>query len=250
LVEAAIEAEATDNITAVVLRIGQFVPIADEPTLAPIPTMVAAAPILTAAPISTPTQPAQKEKGGIPRWLIILAIIAIILITAALLTFWLQNRNVSRDSSDTAATATPEIVESPSPESTGALRVLELTATVESPAETGEPLPTETIQPPGTPTPRSTPTVAVISEPRGCANGDLIPFVRTDEQFNAGCTTAFMQLEAGDEVRILSSQSVAPGGNCGPGQFIKIQSINDAVLEGWVHQDAIDLIATGESCSP
>lgn len=250
LVEAAIEAEATDNITAVVLRIGQFVPIADEPTLAPIPTMVAAAPTLTAAPISTPTQPPQKEKGGIPRWLIILAIIAIILIAATLLTFWLQNRNVSGNSRDAAATAMPEIVESPSPESTGALRVLELTATVESPAETGEPLATETIQPPDTPTPRPTPTVAVISEPRGCANGDLIPFVRTDEQFNAGCTTAFMQLEAGDEVRILSSQPVAPGGNCGPGQFIKIQSINDAALEGWVHQDAIDIIATGESCGP
>ena len=78
----------------------------------------------------------------------------------------------------------------------------------------------------------------------------MLLYVWTDTQFNAGCTTAFLELEVGDEVQILSDQPILPGGSCGGGQFIKIQSVNDAALEGWVHEGAIDLIGTGESCGP
>jgi protein phosphatase len=253
LVEAAIDAEATDNITAVVFRTSKLVPIADESTLAPIPTMVAAAPTISSPPISQPTQPQPKDKGGIPRWLIVLSIIAIFLIIAALALFWLQNRNVAEDSIEAAETALPAIVASPEATSTQkALRAIESTSTAELLLVTDEPLASATIRPLDTPTPRSTPvpTLQAVSESRGCANGEVFPYIRTDAQFNAGCTTAFMVLEVGDEVRILSDQSVSPGGGCGTSQYIKIQSITDEALEGWVDESAIDLISASESCGP
>ncbi len=251
LVQAAIDAEATDNITAVVIRTGQLAPVAGEPTLVPLPVAAESAPTIMVSPVSAPTAPPPaKAKGGSPKWLIILAIAAVLLIAGALLAFWLQHRSVVEDSQDAAATALPAVVESPSPVSGGALRVLTPTPLVDPQTATIEALPTATIPPPDTATPLPTPTLEATSEPRGCINGETIPFVRTDEQLNAGCASTTMLLETGDEVRILSDPPVAPGGNCGPGQFIKIQSLNDLALEGWVHQDAIDPIAAGETCGP
>ena len=240
LVEAAIDAEATDNITAVVMRTDQFVPIADEPTLVPLPVLAKTVP-----------PPPVKDKGGIPRWLIGLAIIAIILIIAALIAFWLRNRNVAEDSMDAAATAMPVIVESLTPESAGALRDLDSTATEKPPAETGEPLATATSRPPDTPTPLPTPTLQATSEPRGCVNDGLFPVLWSDAQItDSNCDDTDVGLEAGDEVRILSSQPVSAGGSCGGGRFVKIQSAADPTVEGWMREDLIDLLASAESCSP
>ncbi len=252
LIEAAIEAEATDNITAVVLRTDQFVPLADEPTLLPIPVAIESAPTIIASPISTPTQPLPKDKGGIPKWLIILAIIAIILIAGALVTFWFQNRDVAEDSRDAAATALPATANSPMATSTNFLESLNPPSTEDLPTETSEPEATATIQPLDTPTsrPSPSPTIQAASEPRGCVSGKMRSYVWDDAKFNADCSPTSMELGVGHEVRILPDQPAAPGGNCGPGQFLKIQSVNDAALEGWVHEGGIDLIATGESCSP
>ena len=256
LVQAAVDAEATDNITAVVIRSGQFVSMAGEPTLVSPPTAVEAAPTIIVSPVSPSpalppaAPPPAQSKGGISKWLIILAVVAILLIAGALLAFWLQSASVAGDSQDAAATAIPALIESPSPEGRGALRPLNPTATFAAIAVTVEPEATSTIPLPATPTTRPTVTVLVSSEPRGCVNGEIVPFVRTDEQFSAGCASTIMLLETGDEVRILNDLPVAPGGNCGPGQFIRIQSINDPALEGWIHQDALDLIAAGETCVP
>ena len=241
LVEAAIEAEATDNITAVIMRIGKFVPITHEPTLVPL-----AAPTIVSPP-PPPVPPPAKEKGGIPKWLIILAILAIFMIIAALTAFWLRNRNVAKDSIDAAATALPAIVESPAATNTGVLQTVEPTPTVESPTETSELEAPATSQPLDTPTPRPSPTIQATLD-RGCVNGEMRAYVWDDTNFNADCSPTSMELGVGHEVRILPDQPIAPGGGCGPGRFIKIKSVTDTALEGWVHQGAIDLMEAGESC--
>lgn len=240
LIEAAVAAEATDNITAVVIRTDQLVPIADEPTLVPLPV-----------PAKTVLPPPVKDRGGIPRWLIGLVIVAIILIIAALTAFWLRNRNATEDSLLAAATAIPGVIESLTSESAGALRVLTATAAVEPLAEIGETLATATSQPPDTPTPLPSPTLQATSEPRGCVNDGLFPVLWSDAQItDSNCSDTDDGLEAGDEVRILSSKPVSAGGNCGGGRFVKIQSVADPEVEGWMREDLIDLLASGESCSP
>ena len=240
LVEAAIDAEASDNITAVVVRVGQFVPIADEPTLVPMPVPLKTAP---------PPPPPVKDKGGIPKWLLGLAILAIVLIFGALAAFWLRNRNATEDSLSAAETAMPDIVESLTPEGAGALASIDPTRLMESQAETVEPLATNTPQPSVTPTPLPTPTLEPTSEPRGCANGQVFAFIWDDTQINTGCGLTNLELEVGEAVLILNNPEIAPGGTCGSGQFIKIQSIVNEDLEGWVHKDAIDLLSEGERCS-
>ena len=247
LVEAAIEAEATDNITAVIMRIGKFVPIADEPTLVPL----AAQTIVSPPP--PPLQPPAKEKGGIPKWLIILAILAIFMIIAALTAFWLRNRNVAKDSIDAAATALPAIVESPAATNTGVLQTVESSPTVESPTETGEPEATATSQPPGTPTPRPTPASVPTSpaplETRGCVNDGINLYVWTENQVTgSNCINTWVELNTGDEVRFLSEQPQFGGGNCGSVDFVHIRSVADPSKEGWMREELIDPLPPG-GCS-
>ena len=85
-------------------------------------------------------------------------------------------------------------------------------------------------------------------ELRGCVNDEGLSFVWNDAQVNADCGTTYMALEAGDEVRILDEQSIMPGGTCGLDRFIKVQSVTDEAIEGWVREGVIDLITVGEGC--
>jgi len=258
LVEAAIDAEATDNITAVVMRTDPFVPLADELTIAPLPVPLADEPTLV--PMTAPTAPAPHlpvdKKGKVSKWLIVLAIIAIILIVATPLAFWLTNQNADREP---VGDETPPSAEAglPAQEGGAALNTVVPTimtqaaaVTIESIVATIEPPAAATIPPLDTTIVLPTPTLAATPEPSGCANGRLLPYIWNDTQINAGCGPTILSLEVGDEVRILSDQPFVPGGDCGVGQFIKIQSFVDPTLEGWVHEGAIDLLAPGESCSP
>ncbi len=252
LVKAAIEAEATDNITAVVMQTGKAPAFADEPTLAVLPIGIDSA-IEEEAPqetiIAPPPKapPPAKETGGISKWLIILAVLAILLIIAALVTFWLQNRNATENTM-ASATALPALIETPATESAGALRPLDPTPVAES--EALEMTATATVPPPDTPTPLPTPTLEPTIEPKGCVNGELLAYVWSDAQINSGCGPTSEELEVGQEVRILSEQPLSPGGGCGTGQFIQIQLVEDGAVEGWVHEASIDLITAGEACSP
>jgi protein phosphatase len=258
LVEEAIRAEATDNITAVVMRMDPLVPLADEPTIVPPPVELADEPALVpvaaaAAPVSPP--PVDK-KGKVAKWLIVLAIIAVVLIIATPVAFWLSNQNAEGEPAAAEPTI-PAEGQLATQDSPSALRPVGHTRTIQAATVTDqervatiEPPATATIPPLDTAISLPTPTLVAAPEPGGCANGRLFPYIWNDTQINAGCGTTFLELEVGDEVRILSDQPIAPGGNCGVGRFIKIRSIADATLEGWVHEGAIDLIAPGESCSP
>jgi protein phosphatase len=258
LVEAAIDAEATDNITAVVMRTDPFVPLADEPTLVPPPVPIVDEPTLVpmTAPAAPVPPPPVDKKGKASKWLILLAIIAVILIVATPVAFWLTSQNADGEA---VGDETPPSTEAglPAQEGGAALNTVVPTittqaaaVTVESLVATIEPPAAATIPPLDTAISLPTPTLAATPEPRGCANGRLLPYIWNDTQINAGCGPTILALDVGDEVRILSDQPFSPGGNCGVGRFIKIQSIVDATLEGWVHEGAIDSLAPGESCSP
>jgi PPM family protein phosphatase len=278
LIEDAIKAEATDNITAVVIRIAGTrllaaeptvaLTMADEPTL-PLTMADGLAAALTTAdeptlppaladeptlppPPPTPAAPLPSKVDGhskIPNWLIILAFTAIILIIAALLVFWLRSRNLDA-TVETAAGGDMTAVAleaTPSAEFAGALKPLptEAAANVEQPTEM------VTDIPPPTPTSMPTPTLAATPEPRGCVNDEVFAYVWTRLQIEtSNCDTTPFELEIGQEVLILEETVLTSDGSCGGAPFIRIQSVADTDLEGWIDQGAIDRLAPGESCSP
>jgi hypothetical protein len=246
-----------------------FVPLADEPTVAPLPVPFADESALT--PMTAPATPVPPtpvdKKGKVPTWLIILGVIAVILMITLPVAFLLQNRNDEGDtaaveptvpleavvlteaisSSDEVSGVLPTVVPSPSAQAVTATEQ-PIIAPVESTATASA-----TTPPPDTPAPQPTPTLAATpdgNERRGCANNNTVLFVWNDTQFNAGCSSTMLALEVGDEVKILNDLPRSPGGTCGLGRFIKIQSAANSTLEGWVHEGVIDEIATGESCSP
>ena len=268
LITDAIEAQASDNITAVVVKIkGTLLPAAAVPItalpLAAQPTIILAAADEPTMPLAmadeptlpTPAKPAaplpapDKDKGKTSKWLIILAISAVILIIAAILFFWLRSSSLHETvqtavGSDMTAAA---VEVPPTAESSGALKPLP-TKTVEE-GDQASPLPTEI--PPATPTLVSTPTLEATPEPRGCINNDVIAFVWTQDQLDAGnCVNTILKLENGDEVRIFDDPAITAAGSCNGLQFIKIQSLTDPELEGWVSQLAIDRLDPGQSCTP
>ena len=225
------------------MRTDSFVAIADETTLAQLPKPF------------TPAPPPSADRGKTSRLLIILAIIALLIIIATPVAFWLSSRS---DESEPVAseieTSVATIV--PTKEFSGALRPLEPSPTTQAMGEvdqsisaTSEFTATPTNLPPASTTPLPTPTLVVTPERRGCANDRVFSFIWSDAQINSGCGITTQELNVGDEVRILSDQPIAPGGDCGVGQFIKVQSLADSNLEGWVHEGAIDPLEPGEICS-
>jgi protein phosphatase len=259
LVEAATDAEATDNITAVVMRMEPFLPLADETTL--VPPLVPDADEPTTVPTTAPTipvpPPAVDKKDKVSKWLILLAIIAVILIVATPLAFWLTSQHADGQPVDSDMLPPTEAV-SPTQENPAALKTIaptvtsqRPTATVQSSVATIEPLATVTIPPPATALLLPTPTILVVTEPRGCVNDGQFPYVWNDNQItNGDCGITEYGLGAGAEVRILSDQSLLGGGTCGGSQFLKIQSVANPAVEGWMREALIDEIEPGESCSP
>lgn len=269
LVEAAIEADATDNITAVIMRTGSIMPMADDLTLAPLPVAIDADATLTGlaldadstltgqavdtAPTKTtgasPTPAvAAKEKGRSPKWLIVLAVIAILLIVGTLFWFWLENRNVTEDSLDAAATELPLKVETPPTESAPVMRPINPSATAASLTDT--PPPTVTLPLPNTPTPSPTVTIQAVSENRACVNSGPYSVWSENQVRTGNCDISFIGVEAGDEVRILDDELLLGGGTCGGAQFIKIQLAEEQTQVGWIQEELIDPVDPGESCSP
>jgi hypothetical protein len=211
-----------------------------------------------------PPLPAAKPKdGGISRWLIILALVAVLIIIGALAAFWLQNRNVVGDSQDAAATALPAETslpaanEEPTATSTEApLRTVAPTSTTvalvpaEVPTELATETPTETPTTlPDTPTPRPTSTVESSAENRACVNEGLNPFVWEENQIRTGnCDVSFVGLDAGDEVIILSEEALLGEGLCGSSSFVRVQLADEVTTVGWIREDLLDTLEPGQSC--
>ena len=268
LISDAIEAQATDNITAVVVKIeGTLIseaepraalPLADQPTVVlaavdepTMPLAMADEPTLPPPPPqpAAPLPISEKEKGKTSKWLIILAISAVILIIAVIFVFWLRSRSLDDTvqtavGSDMTATA---LEVSPTAESSAALKPLP-TNTVDEVDQISEP---STEIPPATPTLMPTPTLEPTPEPQGCINDDVIAYVWDQTQLETGnCDNTLINLEVGDVVRIFEDPAITGAGTCNGVQFIKIQSLANPELDGWVAQVAVDRLDPGQSCAP
>lgn len=237
LVQASINAKTHDNVTAVVVNVGQ------------IPGKVR--PAAAAAP-------AAGGRSGIPLWVIASLIVTVLVFLTILFFYVLPAFNAREDSAE--ATAVPEVapsaevvpIETDSPALLPALTdvvtaVPEATATVAATA-TLEPLPSATLAATDTPPPD-------IVLARGCIRPDVFAFLWQDDQLASCSDTAVAEtiIAAGQEVIILdtTSRSANEPGNCAVNSdFLNVQSADDTTLQGWVLESNIQLLSPGESCSP
>ncbi|MDX1417534.1 MAG: protein phosphatase 2C domain-containing protein [Candidatus Promineifilaceae bacterium] len=261
LVQAAIKAEAGDNITAVVFTSENVPESAAQATVAI--TQIEQQPAVPLTTVEQPTAPAPpkagKNKSKASRWLIVLAAAAIFLIVAAVLLFWLRNRDLDstvEQAAGTDMTATA-LIEGQSPQSESALRPLPTMTPSEIPSIADEELPpadspatdSATELPPPTPTLRPAPTIEATAEPRGCTSDTIVAFLWSQEQIDSGtCASTSVRLDVGEEVRILAETAVAGTGTCSGIQFIKVQPLSNSDIEGWVDENAINLLAPGANC--
>ena len=235
LVQASIDAETHDNVTAVVVNVGQ------------VPGKVRAA-----------TAAAPAGRSGIPPWVIASLIVTVLVLLAILFFYVLPAFNARQASAE--ATAVPEIVPSvesvleetevpalPPAPTDEATAVPQATSTTASTA-TLEPLPSATLAATDTPPPD-------IVEARGCIKPGVFAFVWQDAQL-ATCSepdVAETFIDVGQEVIILDTtlRSAGEPGNCSVNSdFLNVQSAADSTLQGWVLESNIQLLAPGESCSP
>ncbi|MCB8923902.1 MAG: protein phosphatase 2C domain-containing protein [Ardenticatenaceae bacterium] len=224
LIQAAIDGNATDNITAVVVHCGQ-----------------------------TSVSPAGWV---IPKWLpmVVVGIVLLIAVGAAIAPL------LSKDGND----ATPPPADMPTPiptqplppvnEGVGGTAVplqdVQPTSTL-APIATETPLPTET--PTATPPP---PEPTIDPQPQACIIRYV--FVWSDEQINGGVCgqNTPNDLDAGTIVRFTNpfpQIGVEGPGECGVfNNFRKVrgEKPDGTVVEGWVIADDVKPLAAGETCSP
>jgi protein phosphatase len=264
LVQAAVKAEATDNITAVVVRTGAAAAAADEPTLVSTPVAAAESPTLVSpppdkvlptippieeaqtvaikAPPPAPPAAKEKEKEGISKWLIILAIVAVLLIVGALALFWLNSSNVASSVEEAVETAQPGALATASAEIPGALNTLIPTSTVALPTATQVPVETPTVLA-ATPTPM--PTLIPSPTPdTAVAPGELTSgfYATVDNTDGLGVTVrdgpstqnaALLVAEEGTTLLILDGPEEGGGLNWWQVRL-------DDGTEGWVAEDFLE----------
>lgn len=268
LVQAAVEAEATDNITAVVVRTGDTG--IDEPTLISTPVAVAETPTLVSPPPDKvlPTLPpieeaqtvaikappsapsaAQTKDHGISKWLIILAIAAVLLIVGALVLFWLNSSNFANSVEEAVETAQPGAVATASEELPGALSTLIPTSTAEPVTATQVSVATatnlpETPTPMPTFTPSPTPDAAVAPDELAIGNSAIVAntdglgvTVRDGPSTNSA---ALLVAEEGTTLLILDGPE--------EGDILTWWQVRLADgSEGWVAEDFLEPSAAGTS---
>jgi protein phosphatase len=235
LVQASINAQTHDNVTAVVVNVGQ------------IPGKVW--PVAAAAP-------APAGRSGIPLWVFASLTVMVLIFLAILFFFVLPAFNARQDSAEATAVpdaapsaeGVPEETESPAlpPAPTKEATAVPLATATVGPTATLEPLPTTTPNPTDTPPPD-------IVQARGCIILDS--FVWQDAQIETNSCDQFAEdtIANGEEVIILENSPVTvngPDSACDANNFRKVQSVADPSLEGWVLGIYIQPLQPGESCAP
>lgn len=268
LVQEAINANAGDNITAVVLQAAHSsLPVAADPdaTLAATPVQ-ADEPTLTplaladARPVPPPaaSEPARK----FPMWLLLTLISVIALLFVVGIFIW---RSMRQNVAITPEMNVPLL-----------LSTEEASATVPSlPTVTPTMPPTFTPLPALLPTPAVSTTLTATLEseqsngtlPVGataaslaCVNStNATLFVWSDTQISVEpCTIGqFAQegflLSPGQQVEVLSEEVRTvngPDASCQANEFIRVRSVDDPEVEGWVLNSGLRRIEAGEACGP
>ena len=234
LVQAAIEAQTKDNVTAVVVNSG----------------MQQARKEKLPAPAK-----AESDRQTLPLWAIVTIATAVFLVVGYFLyNSWSSRRDAvpagsgngiesqgEMGATDTAVPALLEVTQPPA-----ATELILQTATLPPPTEslaTAVP-PTVTLLPTFTPPPLV-----------GCVTSD--GFVWRDEQvYSNSCTHVAPEgrvLRRGDIVRILDpnpQQFNGPDEQCDTNFFLNVQSVDQPNLVGWVLEFSVEPLQPGESCLP
>lgn len=246
LVQAAIDAQTKDNVTAVVVNMGlQKVRRGKVPPPPP-------------KPEPEDEQPAGRQRP--PAWVIAtIATIALIVIGFLLYSLWSSGDEPTPTAPASLEqtgveplvvspdTAVPPTLEPTQPPPTEALAIP--TAIVPTAAlPTATPLPAPTLPPPPTETP---------APQLGCVVYDGQLFVWQDNQvFSNTCdhvAQAGQVLFNGDIVEIIDNnliQANGPDQSCDPHQFINVRSVEQPALAGWVIAFGIQPIQPGDVCPP
>lgn len=234
LVRAAIQADTSDNVTAVVVSNG-----------------------LSAEQLGGQTMVSSRRGRGLrlPLWAAVTLVLAIIVAVLLSIAMLLNSGDVSVDlggeEADVIETMPAGIPSSPTAQTT---------ATLEAAIPTAAPSPTQAPQMTATSAPVDTPLPAPQStspeqEQMGCVIGVGSLFVWLDEQVQTNSCNQFAQsaLEPGDQVRILDQNAISVAGpdqGCLITEFIRVQAVEDPLHEGWVTNNRVLPILPGGSCLP
>jgi len=233
LVNAAIEAQASDNITAVVIK---------------------------SSLANSAVAPAKTTRSGqsVPLWLPVAITVVVVVVVAALLGIWQASRppDVTGPGTAVSTAAAPVIVP-------GAATDL-ATAVATDP-----PQPSATLLLTQTPTATPQPTLEAVAEPataepptatslpplpQACIVTPGQVFVWPDAAMApGGCQTAVSKntFITGDLIFLVgdSSRSLPIPGDCGNfSDFIQVQSQTDSEIIGWVFLNQIKRLEPGEAC--
>lgn len=233
LVQAAIEAETTDNVTAVVVNSGQNV---------------------------ARKGLAARASRRMPLWVMVTLGTMILLLIAWGVYGLLSANSISVEfgggretgenggtlplATDIAIPAQLPTAQPPTP----------LPPTITMPPPPTAAPPTATLPPTDTPPPL--PTSTPTPPQTGCVVRELLYVWREDQVRSNTCdhyAREGFDLRLGQQVLILDNNAIpgnGPDAGCRPGSFIKVQSMSNPAITGWVLAGGVQNIPAGESCQP
>jgi len=244
LVRAAIKADTSDNVTAVVVG-GRL--LADHKGLPPGTT-------------------GRRSRGlRLPLWAAVAVLLAIVVTVVLAMAIILNKGDVSVDlggaagdaikivPTDTAAA--PTVAPSPTSQETVPAADSASTPQEPQPAATAPPSATLSSQDLATVAPPISPAATEEQALMGCVIGIGNLFVWSDEQVQTNTCDQFAQsaLSPGEEVEILDPNGVSVAGpdkGCLIAEFIRVRSTTDPQIEGWVTGNRVLPLLVGTSCSP
>jgi protein phosphatase len=272
LLQEAIEANAADNITAVVVEVGRplrGIAADSATTLTAAATNVdalATTDSLTALPTGQATAEATSRKTPTWLWITILSVIGLLALVAFFI--WLATRQNDE--------LTPEATVSlPSPtiniaDAGGGLA----TTAVETPIPPSA-VPTSDVPTSDVPTPAALATITVAATTAettpllpttavalACVADNILLFVWSEQQISAEpCTAGAGQVVQDEDFVLRQGQTVeilgeeirivdGPDSSCQPNELIQVRSVDNPAVEGWVLESSLRRVAAGESCRP
>lgn len=234
LVQSAIEANTQDNVTAVVVDSGR---IDRQPTLTNLPAT------------------SERVRPRLPLWVLVMLAAAVLVIASLSLYRLVASDNLTIDlggeSGDEVELRVTETSGAPEPTSTQVSPAV-FAAPTELPTNVSQTLaptlqPTTTFEPLLTPEPTRSQMACIV--------GERQVFVWSDDQVRSNTCNHFSELtlEPGQQVLIVDNDPVpvtGPDRSCRFGVFIKVQSVDDAEIEGWVLESSVRSMGPDGSCSP
>ena len=229
LVQASIDAQTHDNVTAVVVSAGK------------IPEKIRA---VQSAP--------RGKQTAIPAWVFATLIVTVLLAAALFVFFVLPNTRFAQNGEPTQLpilNPTTEIA--PVPSDTPVVEAVATEVETAVAPTLTEAASTLELLPSATPPPTDTPPPPI--EAHACILFESYIWQDAEVQSTSCNEFAGASIASGEEVILVESSAITingPDSACAENSFMKVQSIADPSLSGWVLANNIQPISPGESCSP